>query len=99
MTGDGRRIAIKLLRADDPAPQVFTKPEITLGTSSSCDVRLRDGADAVHCLVAQTARGYMVEDLDSSSGTFVKKRRVRQAFVDPGVPIRAGRDTFVLLPT
>lgn len=93
-----RKIAVKILSSEDPSPRVFPKLEITVGSAEHCDLRLPDGTDEVHCLVALTAHGYVVEDLGSSTGTMVMGRRIARAFVDPGQIVTVGTERFVLLP-
>lgn len=80
----------------DDATLALTKREITLGSGPHCDVRLDDGADPVHCLIAATRQGYVVEDLRSSTGTFLDDRRISQAFVEPGQVIRAASTTILV---
>jgi pSer/pThr/pTyr-binding forkhead associated (FHA) protein len=91
------RTTILTLRSDGAGECTlsFAQHEISFGSAPHCDVRLDPGADAVHCLLAATRQGYVLEDLRSTSGTYLDERRVSQAFVEPGQTIRAGSTTIV----
>jgi len=88
---------IRVLDGDGGRVHVFDKAEVTLGSAEHCDLRLADGADEVHCIVALTRQGYLIEDLRSSSGTLVDGTPVRQAFVEPGARVGVGRTVLELL--
>jgi pSer/pThr/pTyr-binding forkhead associated (FHA) protein len=51
----------------------------------------------VHCRLTTDAEGCLtVEDLESTNGTFVNGRRVRQAALVPGDRLRLGRVELVV---
>ena len=94
---DDVRIVLRVITDTDAGPRLFSKSEITLGSGEHCDVRLGSDADAVHCIVARTRHGYLVEDLRTKEGTRVGGKPITQAFVEPGVPVQVGWTTFVLI--
>jgi putative ABC transport system ATP-binding protein len=50
---------------------------ITLGRSSKNDLQVQDmAASRVHCKISPGKQGFMIEDLDSTNGTFVNYHRV-----------------------
>jgi adenylate cyclase len=49
-----------------------------IGRLPSCDFRVDDSeVSKEHCVVVRVGNDYIVRDLDSSNGTFVNNRRVR----------------------
>lgn len=85
-----------ILRAgsDGAAPPTFrvgldgTK---TIGRSPGADFRV-DAAllSRLHCRLTATHERLLVEDLESTNGTFVNGRRVRSASLAPGDRLRVG---------
>jgi two-component system, NtrC family, response regulator GlrR len=64
---------------------------LVLGTHAECDVVIADPSlSRRHCQVALVEQGVLLTDLGSKNGTFVRDVRVREAFLDPGVPASAG---------
>jgi len=87
-----------VLTRGDRTPLVFPKIEITVGNGEMCDVRLPRCAAEVHCVIALTKEGYVVEDLGSPAGTLVGRKRIERSYVNPGEIIRVGGDKLILLP-
>ena len=73
----------------------------TLGRSSSNDIVLPDETvSRRHCRIFYWAGGhYIVEDLNSSNGTYLNKEQIQIAFLATGDTIRLGDQTleFTLL--
>jgi ABC-type multidrug transport system ATPase subunit len=66
------------------APDFVPFPEkpIKIGRSSDCDVRLLDKAvSKQHAILRPTDQGIVLEDLDSTFGTFVNGTRIKQKIV------------------
>ncbi len=72
------------------------------GTDTECDVVVRQqGVSPKHCLLAEYAEGYALEDLGSEAGTWVKGRRMQPRnpeWVQPGDDIRLGTSTALPWP-
>lgn len=66
---------------------ILSKPEITIGRAESCDVGLfgDNGIDRAHARIVQRGGRYLVEDLDTSGGTFVNDLRIAEP-----TPLRSG---------
>src|SRR5262245_38120821 len=64
-----------------------------VGRSPECDlVAAGDGVSACHCRLTATAGGFVVEDLNSTNGTFVNGRRITGPTpVRPGDRVTPGR--------
>ena len=64
---------------------------VVIGADAASELALPDpGVSARHAQVSPTAGGLVLRDLDSTGGTFVGDRRVREAFVHPGSVVRIG---------
>ena len=64
-----------------------------VGTCSTCDVKLKKArVSRRHCVVHKTAQGYLVEDLNSRNGTYVRGKKIHQKLpVAEGEKITLGR--------
>ncbi|MFH1130111.1 MAG: sigma-54-dependent Fis family transcriptional regulator, partial [Pseudomonadota bacterium] len=50
-----------------------------------------------HLEITKTPHGFKVQDLGSTNGTFLEDTRIVEAFIQPGMQIRAGEVVFKLL--
>src|SRR5688572_12354543 len=63
----------------------------TVGRAADCDVVVNHPtASSRHCRLSQTERGYVLEDLGSTNGTFVNGAKVNS-------PVRVGRGDRITL--
>jgi pSer/pThr/pTyr-binding forkhead associated (FHA) protein len=71
---------------------------VLLGRAPECDIRLDDvAASARHARISKRGRHWLVEDLDSSNGTFVDGVRVNGSRrVNPGQQIKIGRTELTI---
>ena len=71
-----------------------------LGSAQGCDLRLEaPGVSRRHCRISVDAReGYVIEDLDSTNGTFVNGVRVAHAFLMPGAELQLGSVRLAFSP-
>jgi DNA-binding NtrC family response regulator len=68
-----------------------TGAELGVGTAPGNQLVLTDPTvSRHHCLVAATADGFLLSDLDSTSGTLLAGYRVQRAFVENGAVIQLG---------
>ena len=76
---------------------------ISLGCSSSCDVRLDDASiSRVHAWVTATSHGHYLEDADSSAGTAINGSTLEQSQIvqlKSGDRISLGNVDLVFLPS
>ena len=64
---------------------------VTIGSSVICDVTLSDeSVSGTHCEIIASETGFLLRDLGSKAGTWVAGVRVREAWLEPGMPIRVG---------
>ena len=64
---------------------------VTIGRSVICDVALTDDAvSGTHCEIIATEAGFLLRDVGSTNGTWVAGVRVREAWLEPGMPLRVG---------
>ncbi len=60
-----------------PRLMTFNRASVTLGRGEACDLRLGGkGVSGEHCRISQVAGGYRVDDLGSTNGTYVNRRRI-----------------------
>ncbi len=65
---------------------------MTIGRSVICDLTLSDNAvSGTHCEIIAKENGFLLRDLGSANGTWVAGVRVREAWLEPGMPLRIGR--------
>ena len=65
--------------------------KVVLGRSKDASITIPDiNLSRAHCSVSATPRGYMLEDLDSTNGTYLNGRRVRQELLREGDRIVIG---------
>jgi diguanylate cyclase (GGDEF)-like protein len=79
--------------------RTIDKEVIVVGRSPDCDFQLADTAlSRRHCRIHRTPEGLIIEDLDSSNGTFVDGKQVqgRQRIAE-GARIHLGRQTVLAL--
>ena len=64
---------------------------MTIGRSVICDLTLSDNAvSGTHCEIIAKENGFLLRDLGSANGTWVAGVRVREAWLEPGMPLRIG---------
>ena len=52
----------------------------TIGRDSSCGIRINDSRiSATHCRVVADADGFSLEDLDSSNGTYLNRKKIKKS--------------------
>ncbi len=81
----------------EEGPQGGTRLDIasermTIGSSVICDLTLTDtAASGTHCEIVASETGFLLRDLGSANGTWLAGVRVREAWLEPGMPLRVGR--------
>jgi DNA-binding NtrC family response regulator len=86
---------IRLTRTDgsgNVADYIFDQPVVTLGALDDNDLVLTDDqASRYHARIWRDGDSWLIEDLQSTAGTFVQQVRVKEAFLTSGSAIRLGR--------
>jgi len=78
-----------------PPVQVRSDRALIIGRSRSCDLRLPSGdASRRHAEIRHTADGYVIQDLDSTNGTFVNGEPVTERLLEPGDRIHISGSTI-----
>lgn len=76
----------------------LSKPIIRVGRSTQCDIVLRDDlVSREHCILRHGTSGWLLEDLNSSNGTFVNEQRIKKILLKPQDRIRIGLSELVLV--
>ena len=71
---------------------------LTIGRASDAGLQIRDDYTSTHhARLLLWGSEWVVQDLDSTNGTFVDGRRIDSPTpIQPGVPVKVGATTFVL---
>jgi len=73
---------------------------LVLGQGADCDLTVADPkVSRIHCELRLTELGVILQDLESTNGTFIREVRIVEAFLQPGVPVVIGDCTFVVQPS
>ena len=90
-------MAFLQITSADGNPQRFSieKDSLTIGRSSDNDLVIEDDLmSSHHCHLTRDGEGYTLTDLDSTNGTLVNDQPVKEARLDPGDVIVAGKTTM-----
>lgn len=80
-------------------PVTYDAPVI-LGRGSAATVRIDDpGLSRRHCRVSLTPQGLLIQDLDSSNGSFVNGQRISTQYLRPGDEISIGQTVMRPFPS
>ena len=67
------------------------KEEVLIGRDGGCDIQISSRAiSREHCSIERTAKGLVLKDLDSSSGTFVDGEKIDSISLLSGMEARVG---------
>ncbi len=86
-----RKCRLGVERGDSVEEVVFDQAVVSFGTMEDNDVTLVD--DTVsrnHCRIYQEGSSYVIQDLESTNGTFVNEVRIKEAYLKPGCTIELG---------
>jgi DNA-binding NtrC family response regulator len=73
------------------AEYIFDQPSVTLGSAEDNDLVLDDDkVSRQHARIFHEGDDWLIEDLDSTNGTFLNQVRIRVAFLRSGVTIKLG---------
>jgi DNA-binding NtrC family response regulator len=69
----------------------FDKDVITIGAMEDNDLVVNDETvSRYHCKIVQEDSGYLLQDLQSTNGTFINRVRIREGYLRPGCTIGLG---------
>jgi len=84
---------------DEGREMVLQGPRVTIGTLPENSLTLTDTTvSRRHAIVEETAKGYLLRDLDSTNGTFLNGVRVREGYLAAGSVIRLGQTEMTFSP-
>ncbi|MCC7071941.1 MAG: sigma 54-interacting transcriptional regulator [Deltaproteobacteria bacterium] len=88
-----RRCQLVVLSGVDTGKAVeVNKPQFTVGKGEECDLVLTDPTvSRQHCVLEQQGGAVFVRDLQSTNGTWIDQFRIREAYLRPGIVLRAGQ--------
>ena len=87
-------MAFLQITSADGNPQRFSieKDRLTIGRASDNDLVLEDDIiSSHHCQLTRDGEGYTLTDLDSTNGTFLNGQPVKEARLEPGDVVVAGK--------
>ncbi len=71
---------------------IFDQANIAIGAMEDNDLLVDDDtASRYHCRIYQDETSYLVQDLDSTNGTFVNRVRIKEAYLKPGCTLTVGK--------
>ena len=94
-----RRCKLEVATGGQVQEKVFDKDVVTIGAMDDNDLVLAD--DTVsrnHCRIYVEGDQYMIEDLDSTNGTFVNRVRVKLAYLRPDLVVTCGKTEIRFSP-
>jgi DNA-binding NtrC family response regulator len=83
----------KLVVEDDQSSEyIFDQANIAIGAMEDNDLVVDDDTTSrYHCRIYQDETSYLVQDLDSTNGTFVNRVRIKEAYLKPGCTLTVGK--------
>jgi len=91
-----REASLLVIEGADQGTRFLLNGPMNLGRGSQNPIRILDTeASRVHARVKPQDDGWLIEDLNSSNGTYLNGRKVKSAFLESGDQIRLGRSTLV----
>jgi pSer/pThr/pTyr-binding forkhead associated (FHA) protein len=75
------------------------KTEVTIGRIASNDIQIDNVAvSAHHARIVQDGRLYVIEDLNSTNGTFVNENKITRRVLKANDVITIGKHSLVMIP-
>ncbi len=73
------------------------KPEITIGRNKANDITIDNLAVSDrHARIYKSKDAYVMEDLDSTNGTIVNGRKIKQITLRGGLQVEVGKHTLLI---
>ena len=88
-----RKCKLVLEREDGQSSEyIFDQSNIALGAMEDNDLVLEDDTvSRYHCRIYQNESAYLLQDLDSTNGTFINRVRIKEAYLKPGCTVTIGK--------
>ncbi len=70
---------------------LLKRGSMTIGRSSQADIQIKDERiSRVHCVIEWLGDTIMIEDKESTNGTYVDSQEINRKVLQPGIPIQLG---------
>ncbi|MEZ5950294.1 MAG: ATP-binding protein [Planctomycetaceae bacterium] len=90
------RATLLVIEGNDQGVRFDLSGSMVIGRGAQNPIRILDTeASRVHARIVPRDGGWVLEDLNSSNGTFVNGQPIKQRFLESGDQIRLGRSTLV----
>ncbi len=87
-----RRCKLVIVRDGQPEEHLFDRDVVTLGAMDDNDLVLEDETvSRNHCRIFVEGDQYLIQDLESTNGTFVNRIRIREAWLKPDCVVTLGK--------
>ena len=88
-----RKCKLVIERDDGKSSEyIFDQNNIAVGAMEDNDLVIDDDtASRYHCRIYQDDDHYLLQDLDSTNGTFVNRVRIKEAYLKPGCTVTVGK--------
>ena len=74
----------------------LNKTEVTAGRSQECEIWIEDNTiSRKHFKIKKSDNGYVIQDLNSTNGTYVNNKRVQTVLLSAGDKIQISKDTII----
>ena len=95
---EGRMLCILLKFKDAEIKTIETeKVDITIGRNPNCDIHIDNlGVSKRHARIFKQDGEYVVEDLNSTNGTYVNDKRVARAIINDHDEIHIGKHSLLV---
>ncbi len=84
-----RKCKLVLEREDGQTSEyIFDQGNIAIGAMEDNDLVIEDDTvSRYHCRIYQDENSYLLQDLDSTNGTFINRVRIKEAYLKPGCTV------------
>ena len=88
-----RKCKLVIEREDGQASEyIFDQNNITVGAMEDNDLVLEDDTvSRYHCRIYQDENSYLIQDQESTNGTFINRVRIKEAYLKPGCTVTIGK--------
>ena len=75
------------------------KPAVVVGRDAGCDIQIDNlGISRTHCQFIRRGSQYLVQDMNSSNGTYVNGQKIGEHYLNDGDQILVGKHTLIYQP-
>ncbi len=94
-----RRCKLVVVQDGEAKQHVFDRDVVTLGAMDDNDIVVDDETvSRNHCKIFREGNHYLIQDLNSTNGSFINRVRIREAYLRPNCTIRIGKTDVHFAP-